>query len=335
MISPATKPAISSPVPIRTPRMSVSNIVKGKRASPYRLLIHGVDGVGKSTFGADAPEPVFIGTEDGTDHIDTSRFERPDGGPLESFTDLLDAVAALTLDAGGYKTAVVDSLDWAEPMLWRSVCEKEGVTSIEEVGGGFGKGYTAAIDLWRSLLAALERLQRAQHMNVILIAHSLIKKFANPQGEDFDRYILKLNEKAAGLIREWCKGVYFANYETFAVKDKAKRVRGVSTGARLLYTQRTAAYDAKDRYSLPETIPLSWAAFEAGAKAAQPGDPKVLLEEIQRKSAGLSPGELEKVNASLARSGTDAVKLSQINDYVNARIAEQATTQTPTQPKEG
>lgn len=318
-------PAANPPVPIRTSRMNTKSIIKGKQAGPVRIIVHGVDGVGKSTFAAAAPKPVFLGTEDGTDHLDVARFSTP-----ETWNDLLEAIQALTVNPDGYETLALDSADWAEPMIWRAVCQREGVNSIEEVGGGFGKGYTAALDLWRILLSALERLQRTQGMNVILIAHSFIKAFKNPEGDDFDRYILKLNEKAAALLREWSKGVYFANYETFAQKDKAKRVRGVSTGARYLYTQRTAAYDAKDRYGLPEKISLSWSAFEEGRKKAAPADPVALLEEINRKIIGLDSAEKEKVTAALGRAGVkdgaggDPLKLSQLNDYVNAKVAEKA-----------
>lgn len=320
-MSTATKqnPPASPPAPVRVNRMTLASVTSGKVTGPYRLLVHGVDGVGKSTFGANAPAPVFLGTEDGTEHLEVARFPSPEG-----WEDVLDAVRSLTESPSDYRTLVLDSLDWAEPMLWRHVCQRDKVASIEEVGGGFGKGYVAALDGWRSLLAALERLQRERGMHVILIAHSLIKVFKNPEGDDFDRYVLKLHDKAAGLVREWCKGVFFANYETFAVKDRAKRIRGVSTGARLLYTQRTAAFDAKDRYGLPESLPLSWEEFEKAAKAGQPADPMALTTEIRRKAEQLG-GELGAgALAAIDRAGGDARKLAQLNDWANAKLAEKA-----------
>ena len=71
--------------------------------------------------------------------------------------------------------------------------------------------------------------------NVVLLAHSWIKPFKNPSGEDFDRYELKINNKAAGLVKEWSEAVLFANWETFVKEDKrTKRNKGVSTGARIL-----------------------------------------------------------------------------------------------------
>lgn len=301
---------------LRVKRMTMESVVTGKVAAPLRLLIHGVDGVGKSTFGASAPKPIFLGTEDGSEHLDVARFPTP-----ECWQDLLDAVQTLTTGTHDRETLVLDSLDWAEPFVWQYVCQKAGEPNIEAIGGGFGKGYTAALDEWRVLIRALERMQRERKLNLVLLAHSFIKKFANPQGEDFDRYILKLNEKAAGLLREWCKGVYFANYETFAVKDKAKRVRGISTGARLLYTQRTAAFDAKDHYGLPEQLALSWEEFE---KLRQSGEGSIanLKTEIERKAKQLG-GDIEKVvMKTMNEAGDDANRLAQINNRVNARLGE-------------
>jgi hypothetical protein len=312
-----TAPAILKPPPPRPVRMTLAAVSRGIVQAPYRLVVHGTDGVGKSTFAANAPAPIFLGAEDGTGHLDVARFPAP-----ERWQDVLDAVRTLTNDAHDYRTLAIDSLDWVEPFIWQHVCDADGVDMIEKVGGGYGKGYTAALDLWRVLLASLEKLQTTRGMHVVLIAHSWIKMFKNPEGDDFERYILKLNDKAAGLCREWAKGVYFANYETFAVKEKSKRVKGVSTGARLLHTQRTAAYDAKDRYGLPESLPLSWEDFDVAAKAASPADPKALAGEIERK-AKLLGGEIETFAAGyLAQHGGDAAALAKLNDRLNGKLAE-------------
>lgn len=314
LVTPTT---LKTAAPPRPNRMTLASVVRGKQKAPYRVLIHGVDGVGKSTFGADAPLPIFLGAESGTNHLDVARFPMP-----ESWLDVLDAIQSLTTDAGGFKTLVIDSVDWVEPLIWKHVCETASAKSIEEVGGGFGKGYTAALDAWRELLAALERLQRAQGMHIILIAHSLIKPFRNPEGEDFERYILKLNEKAAGLLREWSEGVYFCNYRTFAVAQKGKRTRGVSDGARMLYTQRTAAYDAKDRYGLEDALALSWAEFEAGAVRGEPASAGDLVEAIKANAARL-PAELQtQAKKYLAEAGTDATKLSKLNTWINTKLGQ-------------
>jgi len=297
--------------------MSLRNVSKGKIIQPKHVVLYGVEGIGKSTFAANAPKPIFMGAEDGTNHLDVERFPTPEGGL--TWVDALDAVRTLTVDPHEYKTLAVDTLDWLEPLLWAHICKRDNEKSIESYG--YGKGYVAALDEWRVFLSALERMSRQRGMHVVLLAHSWIRPFKNPEGEDFDRYELKLNTKAAGLIKEWAGAVLFANYETYANKDeKTKRVKGVSTGARLIYTTRTAAYDAKNRDDLPESLPLGWADFAGACEEHAPASAESLKGEIDRKARALG-GDLHKqIFASMERCGDDAAKLAKLNDWVNAKI---------------
>lgn len=295
--------------------MTLASVTRGKLEAPVRVVLYGVEGIGKSTFAANAPFPIFIGAEDGTAQLDVVRFPSP-----ESWEEILEAVRTLTNDAHEHKTAVIDTIDWAEPLLWDYLRKRDGHPNIEAYG--YGKGYQAALDEWRVLLAALDRLRKAKGMNIVLVAHSWVKPYKNPQGEDYDRYELKLHTKAGGLIKEWADCVLFANYETYAQKEKGKRVKGVSTGARLVYTHHEAAYDAKNRYDLPEFLPLSWDEFEAAVKAHRPADPTALVSEIERKAKQLG-GKLEKdAMAAIKRAAGDASKLAQLNDWANAKLAE-------------
>ena len=296
-------------------RMSLTALIRGRQERPLRALFYGVEGVGKSTLGADAPGAIFLGAEDGTAHLDVTRFPAP-----ASWADMLEAIRVLGTEDHEFKTLVIDTLDWAEPMLWKHICDRDGKKDIEDYG--YGKGYAAALDQWRVFLAYLERLRDKKQMHVILLAHSWIKPFKNPEGDDFDRYELKINNKAGGLIKEWCDHVLFANYETFASKDeKTKRIKGVSTGARLIYTTRTAAYDAKNRADLPESLPLDWSEFYAAVKAHAPADPAALKEEIARKAAELG-GDTEKTALQyLTEAGDDAARLGKLNAWCNGKLA--------------
>ena len=319
----ASVPAVKAVPATKQNRMTLASITKGKRPTPFRLLIHGVDGVGKSSFAAAAPAAIFLGPEDGTNHLDVARFPVP-----TSWEDVMDALRTLAADKGGFETLAIDSLDWLEPLVWKHVCETAGVKTIEEVSGGYGKGYVAALDEWRRFLAALEYLQRVQGMHVVLVGHSLIKAFRNPEGEDFDRYTLKLHDKAAALCREWSDGVYFAQFETFSVKDKTKRVKGVSTGARLLFTQRTAAFDAKDRYGLPDRIPLDWAEFQAAAAKVRPADIQTMVEIIKANAETLG-GELKGQTLELlAKAGGDAEKVAKLMTWTQAKVGLKAEKET-------
>lgn len=307
-------------LPIQPSRMTLKDVVKGKIQKPIRCLLYGPEGIGKSTFGAGAPNAIFLGAEEGTSQLDVERFPRP-----ESFAEVMDALRALTTEQHEYKTLVVDTLDWLEPLIWDFICKRDGEQNIESYG--YGKGYTAALDQWRIFIAGLERVW-GKGMHVVLLAHAWIKSFKNPTGDDFDRYELKLNNKASGLAKEWCDAVLFAQYETYAKKDeRTKRIRGVDTGARLIFTERRAAWDAKNRYSLPEQLPLGWSDFFAAVQAGQTADPASLRAEIERKAKELG-GDLEKlILETLGKAGSDPSSLAIINNRCNARLAERAAAQ--------
>ncbi len=254
-------PAPRPPAQPTASRMTLSAITRGRVQAPLRVLCYGVEGVGKSTLGADSPSPVFLGAEDGTAHLDVARLPQP-----ETWRDVLDAVALLTRETHDFKTLVIDSLDWVEPLIHRFVCDEAKVKSMEDVS--YGKLYVAALEQWRLLINALDRLRVAKRMHVVMVAHALVKGFKNPEGPDYERYQLKIHDKAAALLREWVDELLFARFETFSLKGKGEmRAKGVSTGARVVQTIRAAAYDAKTRHGLRDGMPLSWEEIERGCMA--------------------------------------------------------------------
>ncbi len=68
----------------------LSQVTTGKVKTPHRIVLYGPDGVGKTTFASNAPNPIFSGIEKGTAHIDTTRFPQPG-----SFKDAQDQVKEL------------------------------------------------------------------------------------------------------------------------------------------------------------------------------------------------------------------------------------------------
>lgn len=231
-----------------------------RRVAPLRVVVYGAGGLGKSTFAASAPMPIFIASEEGLENIDAEAIE-PYPKTWEDVLAALDYVGTLK-----HETVVIDSLDWIEPIIWEYVCRKSKKPDIEAFG--YGKGYVAALDQWRVLVHKLSAL-RALDMHVILIAHGVRKPFKNPLGDDFEHWSIKLNEKASGLIVEWSDVVGFCEQD-IATDDTSGRVKAQTTGKRLIRTTPHAAYLAKTRFDLPPKLPLSWSAFsEAVTKSRQ------------------------------------------------------------------
>lgn len=291
------------------------------KESPVRAVIFGKDGVGKSTFCAGAPRAVFIAVENGLDNIDASATPTP-----EAWEDLIAYVQDLATD-DRCGTIVIDSLDWAEQLCWRYVCDQgdeKGRKQKNIESFGYGKGYVAALAEWRVLLGELNRA-RSNGKNILLIAHAERKAVKNPLGEDYDAWSIKLNAKAAGVVREWVDVVGFAELDVALVKQD-DRIKGVSTGKRVLRTQPSAGYDAKTRYTLPERIPLDWATFARMIKAGRPATIEELEARLAARLAELALPEIETGCGSfLAERGRTFASLSEaiatVDGYLNEKKA--------------
>jgi len=236
----------------------MQQIRRGRRPGPRRVMLYGTHGIGKSTFGAMAERPSFVPTEDGLGDIDCESF------PLaRCLGDVMAALESLYTSEHDYRTVVIDSLDWLERLIWAEVCDDQGVDNIEKIG--YAKGYTFAIDKWRTVLGALDALRSDRGMTVVLIAHAKIEKYENPETVPYDRYSPRLHKLASALVQEWCDEVLFATYKVHTIKvaegfDKAKH-NGVGTGERIIRTTERPAHVAKNRLNLPDELPLDYRVY--------------------------------------------------------------------------
>ena len=238
----------------------LESIQTGRENKPPRLMIYGQEGVGKSTLGASAPDAIFVQTEDGLGEIDCRKF------PLaQNLGDVIAALTALRDEDHEFRTVVIDSLDWLERLIFDEVCKEFGVRSIEKADGGFGKGYVDALVHWRRVLSLLDELRNKRGMMVILLAHAKVERFEDPENTAYDRYAPRLHKHAASLISEWVDAVMFATKRMRVSKDGDARAIaspiGADGGERVLRTNGSPACIAKNRFSLPNEIPLSWDAF--------------------------------------------------------------------------
>jgi hypothetical protein len=252
----------------------LANIKSGKEQKPPRLMVYGSEGIGKSTLGANAPKPVFIQTEDGLGEIDCHKF------PLAKFfTDVVQALTALRDEEHDFQSVVIDSIDWLERLIFDEVCKEYGVRSIEKADGGYARGYTHALTHWRKIIGLLEQLRDMRGMIVILIAHSKVEKFEDPETSAYDRYTPRLHKHANALLSEWVDAILFAS-KKFRVQKEASGFnveRGVASpigadgGERILRTIGSPACIAKNRFNLPSELPLSWQAFIEAYQVADQG----------------------------------------------------------------
>ena len=274
-------------------------IRRGKTVKAQRACIYGVEGLGKTTLAANFPSPVFIDTEQGSDHLDVARLEI-----TRDWTGIKQAVEALTTNPGEFKTLVIDSIDWAEKFLIEDVCRRSHKASIEEFG--YGKGYTYLAEEFAGFLRSLDTL-RDRGMHIVLLGHCSIRKFEQPEAAGaYDRYELKLSKQVAPLVREWVDALFFANYFTRVAESDSGKKRGVGGKERVLYTSHCAAWDAKNRHGLDEKLPFDYAAiahvFDPGVAAPPAATPKTDGGN-DAKLAALFEGRDDVINAFLVARG--------------------------------
>lgn len=234
-------------------RSILMKIIKGKIAGAKKVVVYGPEGIGKSTFAAQFPNPIFIDTEGSTKDMDVSRTETP-----SSWTMLLDDVRYFIHNQEAFQTLAIDTADWAEQLCISSVCNKYQKSGIEDFG--YGKGYTYLQEEFGKLLNLLTELIEKRGIHVILTAHAKMRKFEQPDElGTYDRWEMKLTKQVAPMVKEWADMVLFANYKTWsiAVDDKGKK-RKAQGGKRVMYTQHHPCWDAKNRYGLPEEIEFDY-----------------------------------------------------------------------------
>ena len=213
---------------------TLADITTGRVVQPPKIALHGVPGIGKTTFAAGAPSPIFIQTEDGLGLLDAARFP-----VANSYDEVTGAIASLYKEDHGYKTVVLDSLDRLEPLIWDKTAKRHKKESIEDFG--YGKGYVLALQQWWEVLSGLHALRTERGMAVILIAHSEIKRYDAPDTESYDRFVMRLQPRASGVVSDWVDCLLFANYRVAIKKTTGsygrEAVRGVGKGERILYTE--------------------------------------------------------------------------------------------------
>lgn len=232
----------------------LDRIKKGQNKRAPRIMLIGVHGVGKSTAGAAMPNPIFICTED---RLVGQQFENIPSFKPEDWDEILQFCDELAQNPGDYKSVVIDTLDWAEPMLYKWVCKKYNFKNIEEPG--YGKGYNIAQQESRQLIARLERLNNIG-MNILLLCHSDVKTINDPSRDNYDRFVCKMNQKIGNLFLEWCDQILFAQFDMYTKKD-GMRTKAYGGDGRIVQTTHSAAWDAKNGYGLPEVMPLDMGAI--------------------------------------------------------------------------
>jgi len=251
-------------------------ITTGKRILPVKGIVYGVEGIGKTTFAAQWPKPLFLDVESGSYQMDVARITPA------TYAEFKECVRQLGADAQGYKTIVIDSADWLEQMMIKNICTEANITSIEKYEKGYGKGWNKLAEDWAALLDRLDRVRLAQGVNILFVAHSKIKRYEPADDTGHDRYTLTMADKSADVLKKWSDLTLFVKYDTFTVEEGGK-VKVQGGNKRVMFSRFHPCWDAKNRYGLPDKMPFEFAQI-AGIFEKAPSDEPDTSDTVTEKA---------------------------------------------------
>lgn len=252
---------------------SLNDISSTKKIKPIKILLHAAHKMGKSTFASQFPDVIFLPTEDGLKEIDTVSF------PVsKNLADFWSAMSTLQTEEHSFKSVCVDTVDHLESIIHDQIVadynetESKQISTISQIG--YGKGSDIALEYWRKINSVFDTLVDDRGMNVILLAHSHIKRFDDPLSESYDRYEIKLDKKANKYLQEVVDIIGFAQQinniksEELGFNKTKKRVETVDI--RRIFLHRTSAFDAGCRIpGMPQTVDLNYESLKSALDNAR------------------------------------------------------------------
>ena len=226
-------------------------VTSTRQTKALKVVVYGPEGIGKTTFANNFPQPIYIDTEGSTNFIDSQKLPDP-----TSWTMLLEELEYLKSTSGIARTIVIDTMDWAENLAKQHLMAKNNWDAID--ASSYGTRYVALADEIGKLLNKLSELVELNY-NVVLLAHSETKKHELPDELGaFDRYVLKLERRDASLVKEWADMILFANFKTTVITDSKTNSKKATGGQRVMYTTHKPTWDAKNRLGLADELPFDY-----------------------------------------------------------------------------
>lgn len=219
-------------------------ITEGIEKGPWKLILYGDPGIGKTTLASKAPRALIVDIEDGSSKLNCKRIRVTEYGQLRE--------AVTFASRQDIDTVIFDSASAIEGMMIDEICRVNRWRDLS--APGFGKGQAAVHQHWRDFLKCLHYF-KARGKNMILIAHARTKTFENAQGENYDRIEPELQRNCmTHVMSEFDTVLYLHTKVTIKSLDRGDKT-AIASGHQILTVNKVSAV-AKNRFLMPEYISI-------------------------------------------------------------------------------
>ena len=267
---PVTKPAKGRPatkkpvMPTRKPQAKPKAPAKNYTVEDWdrpnegkKILIYADTGMGKTTLSSLAPNPAFLGLDEGgRELVHPLTGKKLKVVPnVDTYQDVRNVLQQHSL-FNDFGTVVIDTVtilqDWAVPHMLDNIPTEKGGKVNNIVGYGYHKGYQHLYDLMKFILQDCDALIHAGK-NVILVGQAGPHKVSNTDGVDYLRDGPRLyagTPSVEALYCEWADHIFRIAYQDVKVTKQSKdATKGKVTGdsTYVVYTKQQLHFRAKSR----------------------------------------------------------------------------------------
>ena len=172
-------------------------------------------------------------------------------------------------EIGEYKTLVIDSLKFLEGLMFKDICSRESMSSINDTRTTtgdklqMGHGFSLAMVEFMKLTDLLDRFIE-KGISVVVISHSTERSVKDPRVDEYESTTLDVGKwgrmyDPAKWIESWSDCVLYLAEKVYTLsKDTGindKRTTATTTGERIIYTEKRPAFLAKNRFGMPPELP--------------------------------------------------------------------------------
>lgn len=251
-----------------------NDVITEPESVGVRVMIYGPAKIGKSYFGAQIPNHIFLNLENGLSHLRCTRTPL-----ITSYDDFNERLKALVTKEHPYKTVIIDTIDKLEDIMRKWIAANTGDARIKDIVDiPYGRGYEYLLAETKKFIQRI-RMLTAKGINVIFISHDEIKQQVLPTGEVYNYYAPSLfartgkGDSTLKIYSDEMDIIARCAFRTIVTKEGEgfnKRSVAKGNGDRIMFMERgNPAYVGGSRYDLPGQIPFTWEDFVQALKNAK------------------------------------------------------------------